>query len=124
MLGSMERFLGVLIEHLAGVFPLWLTPLQTIIIPIADRHIDYCKSINIKLKDSGIRSEVDESNDRMNAKIRNAQIKKIPYMIIIGDNEIKEESISVRTRSKNDSNINSIIDLIEKLNEEINLRSI
>ena len=124
MLGAMERFLGVLIEHLAGVFPLWLTPLQTIIIPIADRHIDYCKSINIKLKDSGIRSEVDESNDRMNAKIRNAQIKKIPYMIIIGDNEIKEESISVRTRSKNDSNINSIIDLIEKLNEEINLRSI
>ena len=124
MLGSMERFLGVLIEHLSADFPLWLTPVQSIIIPITDKHNEYCNSINLKLKDAGVRSEVDESNERMNAKIRQAQLKKIPYMIIIGDKELETQTISVRSRTQKNSNVNSIIDFIKNIQEEINNRSL
>ena len=124
MLGSMERFLGVLIEHLSADFPLWLTPVQSIIIPITDKHNEYCNSINLKLKDAGVRSEVDESNERMNAKIRQAQLKKIPYMIIIGDKELETQTISVRSRTQKNSDVNSIIDFIKNIQEEINSRSL
>ena len=124
MLGSMERFLGVLIEHLSADFPLWLTPVQSIIIPITDKHNEYCNSINLKLKDAGVRSEVDESNERMNAKIRQAQLKKIPYMIIIGDKELETQTISVRSRTQKNSDVNSIIDFIKNIQEEINNRSL
>ena len=124
MLGSMERFLGVLIEHLSADFPLWLTPVQSIIIPITDKHNEYCNSINLKLKDAGVRSEVDESNERMNAKIRQAQLKKIPYMIIIGDKELETQNISVRSRTQKNSDVNSIIDFIKNIQEEINNRSL
>ena len=110
MLGSMERFLGVLIEHLSADFPLWLAPVQSIIIPITDKHNEYCNSINLKLKDAGVRSEVDESNERMNAKIRQAQLKKIPYMIIIGDKELETQTISVRSRTQKNSDVNSIFE--------------
>ena len=124
MLGSMERFLGVLIEHLSADFPLWLTPVQSIIIPITDKHNEYCNSINLKFKDAGVRSEVDESNERMNAKIRQAQLKKIPYMIIIGDKELETQTISVRSRTQKNSDVNSIIDFIKNIQEEINSRSL
>ena len=124
MLGSMERFLGVLIEHLSADFPLWLTPVQSIIIPITDKHNEYCNSINLKLKDAGVRSEVDESNERMNAKIRQAQLKKIPYMIIIGDKELETQTISVISRTQKNSDVNSIIDFIKNIQEEINSRSL
>ena len=124
MLGSMERFLGVLIEHLSADFPLWLAPVQSIIIPITDKHNEYCNSINLKLKDAGVRSEVDESNERMNAKIRQAQLKKIPYMIIIGDKELETQTISVRSRTQKNSDVNSIIDFIKNIQEEINNRSL
>ena len=124
MLGSMERFLGVLIEHLSADFPLWLTPVQSIIIPITDKHNEYCNSINLKLKNAGIRSQVDESNERMNAKIRQAQLKKIPYMIIIGDKELENQTISVRSRTQKNSDVNSITDFTKNIEEEINNRSL
>ncbi len=102
LLGSMERFFGVLIEHYAGAFPVWLSPVQAMIIPIADRHVAYAQEVQQKLKAAGIRSEVDESSDRMQAKIRNAQLQKIPYMLVIGDKEAEAGAVAIRLRSGED----------------------
>ena len=102
LLGSMERFLGVLIEHYAGAFPLWLAPVQAEIIPIADRHLDYARRVGERLKDAGLRAEVDERGERMNAKIRDAQTKKIPYMLIVGDREMESGAVALRLRSGED----------------------
>ena len=99
LLGSVERFFGVLVEHYAGSFPMWLAPVQIMIIPIADRHIDYCNKISDVLKEKDFRSVVNDSSERMNAKIREAQMQKIPYMIVIGDSEISQNKLSIRTRS-------------------------
>jgi threonyl-tRNA synthetase len=102
LLGSMERFFGVLIEHFAGAFPVWLSPVQAMIIPIADRHVAYAREVQQKLKEVGIRAEVDDSAERMQAKIRNAQLQKIPYMLVIGDKEQAAGAVAVRLRSGED----------------------
>jgi threonyl-tRNA synthetase len=102
LLGSMERFFGVLIEHFAGAFPVWLSPVQAMVVPIADRHLAYAKKVQQKLKEAGLRSEVDESNDRMQAKIRNAQLQKIPYMLVVGDKEAEVGAVAIRLRSGED----------------------
>lgn len=96
--GSMERFTAILIEHFGGAFPVWLAPVQAMIVPIADRHIDYGNEIAAKLKAAGIRVEVDAGSERMNKKIRNAQLQKIPYMLVIGDQEQEAGAVAVRTR--------------------------
>ena len=98
ILGSMERFLGVLIEHYGGAFPVWLAPVQATIIPIADRHIEYAASVLSALNQANIRAEVDSRNERMNQKIRAAQLQKIPYMLVIGDREASDNAVSVRRR--------------------------
>ena len=98
VLGSMERFLACLIEHYGGAFPVWLAPIQAIIIPIADRHVDYAQQIGIELKKGDIRAEVDSRSERMNLKIREAQLQKIPYMLIVGDKEAASSSASLRLR--------------------------
>lgn len=100
--GSFERFIAILTEHFQGVFPTWLAPVQVQIIPIADRHQEYAQKVLEQLKSSDIRAEVDERAETMQAKIRNAQMQKIPYMIIIGDREEKENKVAVRTRSGQD----------------------
>ena len=99
LLGSMERFFGVLIEHYAGAFPVWLSPKQVTLIPIADRHNDYAHEVAARLKKAGLRLSVDDSSDRMNAKIRNAQKRKVPYMLVIGDREMEEGQVALRRRS-------------------------
>ncbi len=99
LLGSMERFFGVLIEHYGGAFPVWICPVQAAVIPIADRHADAAHDVAAQLKAAGLRAEVDDSSDRMNAKIRNAQLQKIPYMLVIGDREAAEGTVNVRLRS-------------------------
>jgi threonyl-tRNA synthetase len=99
LLGSMERFFGVLIEHYGGAFPVWLSPKQVMLIPIADRHNDYAHEVAAKLKKAGLRVNVDDSSDRMNAKIRNAQKQKYPYMLVIGDREMEEGQVALRRRS-------------------------
>tara|TARA_Y100001970_G_scaffold68675_3_gene87497 strand:+ start:9370 stop:11124 length:1755 start_codon:yes stop_codon:yes gene_type:complete len=119
MLGSLERFLGVLIEHLSGNFPTWLSPIQVIIIPITDKHLDYSYNVYKKFKSQNIRIEIDESNERMNAKIRNAQLRKIPYMFIIGDNEMSSNTVSVRTRNGEETSSISTEDILDKVNSEI-----
>ncbi len=99
LLGSIERFFGVLVEHFGGAFPVWLAPVQVVLIPIADRHIDYASQVAGELKRSGFRVEVDFSNERMNQKVRLAQINKIPYMLIVGDNEVQNSTVSIRMRN-------------------------
>jgi len=99
LLGSMERFFGVLIEHYAGAFPVWLSPKQVTLIPIADRHNDYAHEVAARLKKAGLRLTVDDGSDRMNAKIRNAQKQKVPYMLVIGDREMEEGQVALRRRS-------------------------
>ena len=99
VLGSMERFLGCLIEHYAGAFPVWLAPVQAMVIPIADRHLDYALQVEAELKASGLRAQADARPERMNLKIRQAQLQKIPYMLVVGDEEIEGATVSVRLRS-------------------------
>jgi threonyl-tRNA synthetase len=100
--GSMERFVGILIEHFNGAFPLWLSPVQAVVIPITDTHQAYAKKVAAELKASGMRVEVDESSRRMNAKIREAQLQKTPYMLIVGEREVTDETVAVRTRQNED----------------------
>ncbi len=97
--GTTERFLGVLIEHFAGAFPVWLSPVQAMIIPIADRHLEYAHAVAEQLKQAGVRVEVDERSDRMNAKIRDAQNQKIPYMLVVGDKEAEQGAVALRLRN-------------------------
>jgi threonyl-tRNA synthetase len=97
--GTTERFLGVLIEHFAGAFPTWLSPVQAVLIPIADRHLDYAHSVADKLKEKGMRVLVDDRSERMNAKIRDAQNQKVPYMLVVGDKEMEAGQVALRLRS-------------------------
>jgi len=99
VLGSMERFLALLLEHYGGAFPVWLAPFQVIIIPVADRHLDYARRLETELKDEQVRVRVDARSERMNLKIRQAQLDKIPYMLVVGDKEAAEHTVSVRLRS-------------------------
>jgi len=99
VLGSMERFLASLIEHYGGTFPLWLAPVQARVIPVADRHLDYAHKLEAQLKNEGVRVEVDARSERINLKIRQAQLDKIPYMLIVGDKEIADSTVSIRLRS-------------------------
>ncbi len=98
--GSLERFVGVLIEHFAGAFPLWLAPVQAVIIPIADRHLEYAEQVKQQLADAGLRVEVDKRGDRMQSKIRDAQLQKIPYMLVVGDKEAEAGAVAVRSRDQ------------------------
>jgi threonyl-tRNA synthetase len=97
--GSTERFLGVVIEHFAGAFPAWLAPVQAMVIPIADRHVAYAERVATRLQAAEVRAEVDRSGDRMQNKIRKAQLEKVPYMLIVGDREAAEQAVAVRLRS-------------------------
>ncbi len=119
ILGSMERFLGVLIEHYAGAFPLWLAPVQAVVIPIADRHLDYAESLKGKLEAGGFRVEVDSRGERMNLKIRNAQMQKIPYMLVVGNREQEEGAVAVRHREEGDLGKMPLSGLVERLNGEL-----
>ncbi len=98
MLGSIERFMGVLIEHYGGAFPLWLSPVQIVVIPIADRHIEYAKKVGAQFNSLNFRCNVDSRSERMQSKIRDAELKKIPYMFIVGDREVEMDSVAVRMR--------------------------
>ncbi|MCA9898798.1 MAG: threonine--tRNA ligase [Ardenticatenaceae bacterium] len=108
--GSMERFVGILIEHFNGAFPLWLSPVQVVMVPITDRHVAYANKVAAELRAAGMRVEVDASNGRMNAKIRNAQLQKVPYMLVVGDKEEEANAVAVRTRDNEDRGAVSVAD--------------
>ena len=115
ILGSLERFLGVLIEHYAGAFPLWLAPTQAVVIPIADRHQEYAAAIKRQLIGQGFRVEVDGRGERMNHKIRDAQLQKVPYMLVVGDREQEQNSVAVRTREGGNLGAMPVAELLGRL---------
>ena len=121
--GSIERFIGILIEHFAGAFPVWLAPVQVKLLPIADRHLDYIYEVKKSLEAKGIRCEVDDRNEKIGYKIREAQVKKIPYMVIAGDKDIENGTIAIRSRKDGDVGAmtpSEFVDLIvEKVNSKV-----
>jgi threonyl-tRNA synthetase len=121
-IGAIERTMAFLIEHYAGAFPVWLSPVQVKIIPVADRHNDYCREIEKELRQNDIRVEVDDRSERMNQKIRLAQLEKIPYMLIIGDKEVEESNISLRLRS-GEKTTQSLENFIASIREVIDTKS-
>lgn len=114
LFGSVERFFGVLIEHYAGAFPLWLAPVQVGLVPISEKHLDYAESVKAKLEAAGLRVELDTSNQKMNAKIRDFGLQKIPFILILGDKEAATDSVSVRVRAKGDEGSVTITDFIAR----------
>jgi threonyl-tRNA synthetase len=122
LLGSMERFFGVLIEHYGGAFPLWLAPVQAVIIPIADRHGEYAGKLADDLRQAGLRAEVDSRGERMQAKIRDAQLQKAPYMLVVGDREAEAGAAAVRLRSGEDLGAMPVAELIARMQREVEER--
>jgi threonyl-tRNA synthetase len=118
LLGSLERFFGVLVEHYGGAFPLWLAPVQAIAIPVAPAFVDYGAEVVNRLRARGIRAELDKGDERMNAKIRNAQNQKIPYMLILGEKERAADAVSIRARSGEQKNIVPIEEFLGIIEEE------
>jgi threonyl-tRNA synthetase len=123
VLGSMERFLACLTEHYGGAFPVWLSPVQAIIIPIADRHIDYARKIEDDFGAEGIRVRIDDRSERMNLKIREAQLEKVPYMLIIGDKEMDSSSASLRLKSGKDLGLETLVEVKSRIKTAIEAKS-
>src|SRR6266542_2734813 len=119
--GSIERFFGVLIEHYAGAFPVWLSPVQVLLIPIAERHVEYANKVASQLRESSVRVEVDARNEKMNAKIREHAMQKVPFMLVVGDKEAESGKVNVRTRSKEkteDVSLEQFVKTVSKLIED------
>ena len=114
LFGSIERFFGVLIEHYAGAFPMWLAPVQVGLVPISEKHLDYAAAVKAKLEAAGLRVELDGRNEKMNAKIREFTLQKVPFVLIMGDKEAASEAVSVRTRGKGDEGSTSLADFIAR----------
>ena len=122
LLGTMERFMGVLIEHYGGAFPTWLAPVQAEIIPIADRHHEYAGKVRAQLEAAGVRAHADTRNERMNARIRDSQMNKAPYMLIVGDREIEADGAAVRLRSGEDLGTVPLSEIVERISDEVSSR--
>ena len=121
--GSTERFMAMLIEHYAGAFPVWLSPVQVEIIPIADRHQGYANKVLETLKAAGVRAEVDSRSERMNAKVRDAQLQKIPYMLVVGDKEEANNTVAVRLRTNQNLGPRPLSEFVEYIQEIIKTRN-
>jgi len=124
LFGSIERFFGVLIEHYAGAFPLWLAPVQVAVLPITDRINDYADSVASELKNAGFRVESNSRSDKIGAKIRDAQLQKVPFMLVLGDKEFEEKSVAVRERKQGDIGAMSLDEFIEMIRRQKELRSL
>jgi threonyl-tRNA synthetase len=124
VLGSMERFLASLIEHYGGAFPVWLAPVQAVVIPIADRHLEYARKLEAELRSEGVRGVVDARSETVNMKIRKAQLEKVPYMLVVGDREVADATVSVRLRSGEQVNAQPFADFKQKLKGIIASRSL
>ncbi len=117
--GSIERFIGILIEHFAGAFPTWLAPVQVKVLPISEKHLYYGKKVLKELEAAGIRAEIDERAEKIGYKIREAQMNKIPYMLVVGAKEEEQELVAVRSRFAGDEGQKGISEFIEAVKEEI-----
>ena len=124
LFGSVERFTGVLIEHFAGALPTWLAPVQAVLVPVADRHVDHARAVVGRLRTRGVRVEVDDSDDTMRAKIRRHQLQKVPYMLVVGDREASSDRVSVRRRTGDERRDVPVDDFVEDLVDEIARRRV
>jgi threonyl-tRNA synthetase len=122
LFGSIERFFGVLLEHYAGALPPWLAPVQVVGIPISDDHVEHLEQVAARLRERGIRVEVDTSSDRMQKKIRNAQKQKVPYMLLAGDDDVAKGAVSFRYRSGEQNNAVPVADAIEEIAKAVEQR--
>jgi threonyl-tRNA synthetase len=118
LLGSFERFIGILIEHYAGEFPLWLTPVQAIVLPISDRHVEAARETVAQLRAAGVRATIDERAESIGRKIRDAELSKIPYMLIVGDREAEAGAVAVRRHTEGDQGTVSIAEFAQRVAEE------
>jgi len=116
--GSIERFFGILLEHYAGAFPVWLAPIQAAVLPITDRQAEYAKTIRDRLDAAGIRVHLDDRNEKVNLKIREAQLQKIPYMLVVGDREAQSGQVSVRHRKHGDQGARPLADFIAEVQKQ------
>ncbi|HZU44831.1 MAG TPA: threonine--tRNA ligase, partial [Terriglobales bacterium] len=121
--GSVERFFGVLIEHYAGAFPVWLSPVQTVLIPISERHKDYADQVAAQLRGVGVRVEVDARNEKMNAKIREHAMQKVPFLLVVGDKEAEAGKVNVRTRGKEKTDDMPAAEFVAKIKHLIESKS-
>jgi threonyl-tRNA synthetase len=121
-LGTHERFIGFLLEHYAGKLPLWLAPVQVKVLPISDKFIDYAKSVSDKLKKADIRAEVDDRNEKIGKKIRDTELMKVPYMLVVGEKEMSENKVAVRRQGKGDLGVKSVDEFLGEAVEEIKER--
>ena len=117
--GSFERFIAILIEHYTGAFPLWLAPVQTVVLPISDRHLAYGTAVRDRLRAAGLRADIDERQEKIGYKIREAQLQKIPYMLVVGDKEVAEGAVAVRSRSGGDLGPDSVDEFVRKARLEV-----
>jgi threonyl-tRNA synthetase len=122
--GSIERFIAILIEHYAGAFPLWIAPLQVIVLPIADRHLPYARDVSAKLAAAGFHVDVDERQEKIGYKIREAQIQKVPYMLVVGDKEAAEGTVGVRSRSAGDVGAHSLDAFVAAARDEVKKKAL
>ena len=121
-LGTHERFIGFLLEHYAGKFPTWIAPLQVKILPISDKFMDYANSIAQHLKKAEIRAEIDDRNEKIGKKIRDTELMKVPYMLVIGEKEMNEKQVSIRRQGKGDMGVKGMKEFIEEISQEIRER--
>ncbi len=124
VLGSLERFCGGLIEHYAGAFPVWLAPTQAMVFPIAERHEEYARGLYQQLRDSEIRAEYDSRSERINYRIREAQIQQVPYMLIVGDREAEQKEVSVRHRRDGDLGSMPFEQFLKRIEQEIKTKQL
>jgi threonyl-tRNA synthetase len=124
LFGSMERFFGVLIEHYAGAFPLWLAPVQVAVLPITDRVNDYANEVARELRGTGLRVETNLRSEKIGAKIRDAQLQKVPFMLVLGDREMEEKSVAVRERSRGDIGVMTLADFKEMTRRLVETRAL
>ncbi|HHY59534.1 MAG TPA: threonine--tRNA ligase, partial [Clostridia bacterium] len=117
--GSIERFIGILTEHFGGAFPTWLAPVQVRFLPIADRHVDYCYALKKSWEPEGIRVEVDDRNEKIGYKIRQGQLEKIPYLLVVGDKEVEDNTVAVRKRSVGELGTMPAGEFLAKIEAEI-----
>jgi threonyl-tRNA synthetase len=122
LMGSFERFIGILIEHYAGEFPLWLAPVQAAVLPIADRHLDYARETAARLREAGLRVEVDERSESIGKKIREAEVQKVPYMLVVGDQEQEAGAVAVRRHREGDQGAEPVAEFARRLADEIGER--
>jgi threonyl-tRNA synthetase len=119
----MERFVACLVEHYGGAFPVWLSPLQATIVPIADRHVGYAHEIESDFRSDDIRVRVDDRSERMNLKIREAQLEKVPYMLVVGDKEMTSSAVSLRLRSGENLGLESVVQVKNRIKAAIKAKS-